>query len=49
MFLEEKIREKNIYDLNQNVERQSAFRKIRLQENYQIVPVIKQKELNFLL
>ena len=28
--LEEKIREKNIYDLNQNVERQSAFRKIRL-------------------
>ncbi|OUV86854.1 MAG: DNA topoisomerase IV subunit B [Pelagibacteraceae bacterium TMED136] len=29
-FLEEKIREKNIYDLNQNVERQNAFRKIRL-------------------
>ena len=29
-LLEEKIREKNIYDLNQNVERQSAFRKIRL-------------------
>lgn len=29
-MLEEKIREKNIYDLNQNVERQSAFRKIRL-------------------
>ena len=28
--LEEKIREKNIFDLNQNVERQSAFRKIRL-------------------
>ena len=28
--LEEKIREKNIYDLSQNVERQSAFRKIRL-------------------
>ncbi len=28
--LEEKIREKNIYDLNQNVERQNAFRKIRL-------------------
>ena len=28
--LEEKIREKNIYDLKQNVERQSAFRKIRL-------------------
>lgn len=28
--LEEKIREKNMYDLNQNVERQSAFRKIRL-------------------
>ncbi len=29
-ILEEKIREKNIYDLNQNVERQNAFRKIRL-------------------
>ena len=28
--LEEKIREKNIYDLSQNVERQGAFRKIRL-------------------
>ncbi len=29
-LLEEKIREKNIYDLSQNVERQNAFRKIRL-------------------
>ncbi len=29
-ILEEKIREKNIYDLSQNVERQNAFRKIRL-------------------
>lgn len=28
--LEEKIREKSIYDLSQNVERQNAFRKIRL-------------------
>ena len=29
-LLEEKIREKNIHDLNYSVERQSAFRKIRL-------------------
>ncbi len=29
-ILEEKIREKNIYDLNQNIERQNAFRRIRL-------------------
>ena len=28
--LEEKIREKNIYDLSQNIERQGLFRKIRL-------------------
>ena len=29
-FIEEKIRERNLYELNDNVERQTSFRKIRL-------------------
>ncbi|MDA0996470.1 MAG: DNA topoisomerase IV subunit B [Proteobacteria bacterium] len=29
-FIEEKIRERNLYELNDNVERQNSFRKIRL-------------------
>ena len=46
-FIEEKIRERNLYELNDNVERQTSFRKIRLPGKLADCASDKTKEQNF--